>query len=203
LSCLKKSCALLNEVLPTFPKTQQLIDLARVALLTFALFAGLNTAFADSPKPASPVSKTPAGLTIPLRFEPCSPINCGDSPDWKYIGIQGSHAVLVAPGKIAFVRPDPATHRPLTTALEIAGAASGFTAVPGKRLTSEASYFRGSDPKQWRSHVPDYDSVRLHGVYPGIDLRFYQSDASQEFDILAQPEACQILSHVRYPSRSS
>jgi len=196
MPCLKKFCAPLDEILPTRRTAQQVIaKLAlRVALTTVSALTigvGANTAFADSPKSGSPhaISTAPAAPAIPLRFEPCSPINCGDSTEWKYIGLKGSHAVLIAPGKIAFLHPDSSSHRPLMTTLEIAGAAADSTVVPGKRMTSEASYFRGSDPKQWRSHVPDYDSVALHEVYPGIDLRFYGNDARLEFDILALPGA--------------
>lgn len=46
------------------------------------------------------------------------------------------------------------------------------------RVDTIVSYFRGSDPNQWRPQVPVWGSVRYVDLYPGIDLRF-SSEASQ------------------------
>ena len=45
---------------------------------------------------------------------------------------------------------------------------SGVGEVPG-----ESNYFIGNDPKRWRTHVPNYASVKYQDVYPGIDFVYY------------------------------
>jgi hypothetical protein len=143
------------------------------------------------PAPTASPASGPAASSprIPLRFEPCIPATCGSAGEWSYIGLGGQYTVLVGAKRIAFLRPGAKGEKARMTTLEFAGAAADAKIVAGDRLQSEASYFRGSDPKQWRSHVPDYGSVSLLGIYAGIDLRFYENARQLEFDIQAQPGA--------------
>lgn len=158
---------------------------ALLATLPAAAFASMAPVSSVSPNTERVVS-TPR---IPLRFEPCLPVTCGSSGDWSYTGIGGRYRVLVGTRKIAFIQSGAKGERPRITTLEFVGATADSNAIAGNRLGSEASYFSGNDPKQWHSHVPDYDSVTLHGIYAGIDLRFYESELQLEFDIQAQPGA--------------
>jgi hypothetical protein len=49
-------------------------------------------------------------------------------------------------------------------------------AVAGdKRLTGVANYFIGSNPKDWHIHIPPYQAVTVHSVYPGINLEYHAS----------------------------
>lgn len=148
---------------------------------------------------ATPAAQKGAGLSaprIPLRFEPCLPVTCGSSSDWSYAGIGGRYSVLIGNKKIAFLQPGTKDGKPRVTTLEFVDSAADAKVIAGSRMLSEASYFTSSDPKQWHSHVPDYDSVTLQNVYPGIDLRFYERDNRLEFDVLAQPGAD--LNQVRF-----
>lgn len=149
-----------------------------------------------SPKLTPPMAANTVAPRIPLRFEPCLPVTCGASTEWSYIGLGGRYRILIAANKIAFVRSGDKGKNPQTTVLEIVGAARDARLVTGARLTSEASYFTGNDPKQWHSHVLDYDSITLQGVYAGIDLRFYENAQQLEFDVQAQPGAD--LNQVRF-----
>jgi hypothetical protein len=36
----------------------------------------------------------------------------------------------------------------------------------------KCNFFLGSDPSKWRSNVPNYETVTLKDVYPGVDLRY-------------------------------
>jgi hypothetical protein len=47
----------------------------------------------------------------------------------------------------------------------------GIEELPGK-----SNYFSGSDPKLWRTRIPQFAKVRYTGLYPGIDLIFYFRD---------------------------
>jgi len=51
------------------------------------------------------------------------------------------------------------------------------------------NYYVGSDPKQWRTGVRNFDRVGLRGVYPGIDAEFYARDGAIEHDFIVAPGA--------------
>ena len=42
-------------------------------------------------------------------------------------------------------------------------------------LPGVTNYFIGSDPAKWRTNVAGYAKVKYEGVYPGIDLVYYDN----------------------------
>jgi hypothetical protein len=60
----------------------------------------------------------------------------------------------------------------------------GMDQLPGK-----SNYFIGSDPKKWRTNVPNYAKVRYTNVYPGVDLVYYGNQGQLEYDFVVQPGA--------------
>jgi hypothetical protein len=52
-----------------------------------------------------------------------------------------------------------------------------------------SNYFFGNDPSKWRTNVPHYSRIRYRDVYPGIDLVFYGSGTSLEYDFVVRPGA--------------
>src|SRR5206468_2502677 len=61
---------------------------------------------------------------------------------------------------------------------------SGMEELPGK-----SNYFRGSDPRKWRTNVPTYAKVKYAGVYPGVDLVYYGNQGQLEYDFIVAPGA--------------
>src|SRR4029077_11964050 len=58
------------------------------------------------------------------------------------------------------------------------------------QLPVKSNYFVGSDPKKWRTGVPNYAGVRYANVYPGIDLIYHGSDQQRlEYDFVVAPGA--------------
>lgn len=52
------------------------------------------------------------------------------------------------------------------------------------------NYFRGSDPRFWRSEVKAYEQVSLEQLYPGIDAIIYASaDGGVKYDLVVNPGA--------------
>jgi hypothetical protein len=59
------------------------------------------------------------------------------------------------------------------------------TAIVGSdELPGRSNYFEGSDPKGWRTNIPNYAKVRLQEVYPGIDLVYYGHEGRLEYDFV-------------------
>jgi hypothetical protein len=51
------------------------------------------------------------------------------------------------------------------------------------------SYFRGQDPRRWRSGLRSYGGVRVREAYPGIDLVYYRGGRELEYDFVVSPGA--------------
>ncbi|HTR38268.1 MAG TPA: SBBP repeat-containing protein [Bryobacteraceae bacterium] len=63
-------------------------------------------------------------------------------------------------------------------------AVAGTDGLPGK-----SNYFVGNDPRQWRTNVPTYASVKYTEVYPGIDLVYHGNQRLLEYDFMVAPGA--------------
>src|SRR5262245_11975366 len=59
-----------------------------------------------------------------------------------------------------------------TVRMKLAGS-RGWNANGVEPTGGVSNYFIGNDPKNWHSNIPHYGQVRIAGVYPGIDLLFY------------------------------
>src|ERR1035437_9587566 len=68
----------------------------------------------------------------------------------------------------------------------------GANAAAEPQPESTVSYINeyvGSDPSNWRTHVPAVTRVRYKNVYPGIDVVYYSRHGKLEYDFLIAPGA--------------
>ncbi len=56
-------------------------------------------------------------------------------------------------------------------------------------LAGKINYLIGNDPAQWRTDVPTFGKVRVHELYPGIDLVYYGNQQQLEYDFNVAPNA--------------
>ena len=54
--------------------------------------------------------------------------------------------------------------------MQLAGANAAPQVIGAEELPGKVNYFKGNDPKKWRTNVPTYAKVKYEGVYPGVDL---------------------------------
>lgn len=73
--------------------------------------------------------------------------------------------------------------------MRLVGARGNAPAQPEELLPGYSNYLVGSDPRQWRTHVPNYSRVRYRDIYPGIDVVYYGNPSELEFDFLVAPGA--------------
>jgi len=52
-----------------------------------------------------------------------------------------------------------------------------------------SNYLLGNDPAKWRRNVPHFGRVKVHGVYPGVDLVYYGNQGQLESDFIVAPGA--------------
>lgn len=126
------------------------------------------------------------GQALPLReFEP----NFGQT-DSRYPWLSRGE------GFYLFLRPDGAAMDMRTSG----GRANGVIAVDfegaNPNAAAEAGDFRslqhyllGARPEKWVTDVPVFTAVTFTGVYPGIDLTYYQRDGLLEHDWIVRPGA--------------
>ncbi len=60
--------------------------------------------------------------------------------------------------------------------------------TPQERLLTRTNYFIGSDPRTWKTNVPNYAKVKYSGVYRGVDVVFYGNQDLLEYDFIVSPE---------------
>ncbi len=85
--------------------------------------------------------------------------------------------------------PPPVSKTAAVLSMRLLGA-SGDAEVSGRdELPGESNYFRGNDPKAWRTNISHYAQVRYRGVYPGVDLVYYGKQGLLEYDFVVAPQA--------------
>lgn len=143
---------------------------------------------------------------LPLSFEP----NLGQAaPEVRFVSkargyslfLTAHEAIFSLPQQVEasrFSRHQPRTNKSMSPRVATTQALirmaladsnpnpiiQGLQQLPGK-----SNYLIGSDPKKWRTGIPNYARVQYREVYPGIDLAFYGNQNSTEYDFVVAPGA--------------
>lgn len=72
--------------------------------------------------------------------------------------------------------------------LELVGANPKSSVVGLEELPGRINYFIG-DRRNWRANIPRYKKVKYTGIYPGIDLVYYDRYGELEHDFIVAPGA--------------
>ena len=145
-------------------------------VLLIALHGWLDLCFAQPP----------AALRFgaqPVRFE----ANIGQvDPNTLFIARGLGHPLWVT--KTGF--QVASANRPGTPlAVRLAGTSQRMTNEGLDAVRATTNYLMGSDPSRWRTDIPNFERVRMKGVYPGIDLVYYGQGETLECDFVLQPGA--------------
>src|SRR6266478_9316153 len=87
------------------------------------------------------------------------------------------------------VKPQPEATPPAVLRMKLVGARLTPQVEGQEELPGKANYFIGNNPKKWRTNVPMYAKVRMHAVYPGVDLVYYGNQRQLEHDFIVAPDA--------------
>jgi Beta-propeller repeat len=164
---------------------------------------------ASKPDPAAPARALASYGKLPLSFE----ANAGQTDQRVKFLTRGSgyalfltsnEAVLAlrqtASGKPKAQKADPTLQRQVPTSnsesrtsavlrMKLVGANPAAEISGLEQLPGTSNYFIGSDPKKWRTAVPNYARVRYQNVYPGVDLVYYGNQRQLEYDFVVAPGA--------------
>jgi Beta-propeller repeat/Abnormal spindle-like microcephaly-assoc'd, ASPM-SPD-2-Hydin len=185
---------------------------------TMLLFSGCLFAFAQSKTPNAPASAQAVNQVgyghLPVTFEQ----NQGQTdPQVQFVSRGPGYAVyLTSGGMVMALKPtgtvtQQGTEAAASTAAATAATPSGKSSAPAKvnlqvvrfdlvggaapnvsgqdLQLGKVNYFVGNDPKKWHTNVPTYGKVLYQGVYPGIDLVYYNHAGQLEHDFVVAPGA--------------
>lgn len=137
---------------------------------------GASPADNSSPVPSREAARAARGL----RFEE----NVGQTdPRVRFIVRAGGWTVFLSGDEAVY------SHAGSAVRMRLNGADPGTVAEAGTELPGVSNYFVGNDPALWRTNVKSYDNVRFESVLPGVDLRYYESRGSLEYDVVVAPGA--------------
>jgi hypothetical protein len=71
--------------------------------------------------------------------------------------------------------------------MKLVGADASAAVEGADELAGKVNYFKGDDPKQWRTDIQTYKRVRYNEVYPGIDVVYYGNQKQLEYDFVVAP----------------
>jgi Beta-propeller repeat len=126
---------------------------------------------------------------IPLSFV----ANYGQAhKDVKFISRGSGYSLLLAPTTFTLAVADSdkesrASGSVIQATLLDGNAAAKLTGL--ERLITKTNYFIGSDPRKWKTNLPNYAKVKYSRVYPGVDLVFYGNQNLLEYDFTVSPGA--------------
>ena len=73
--------------------------------------------------------------------------------------------------------------------MELVGANARPFVTGADKLPGKSNYLIGSDPRKWRTNVPNFARVKYKNVYAGIDLIYYGNQRQLEYDFSLAPGA--------------
>ena len=146
------------------------------------------SALIAAPNSAPPAIREASNILrgLPIVFEP----NEGRSNrDVKFSARTSDYRLFLTARGATLSLFQPNAEQPRLVSISLLNAnrkaeISGEQAAPGR-----TSYFLGASKQNWRTGIANYARVRYRAVYPGIDLVFYGSGSSLEYDFLVRPGA--------------
>jgi hypothetical protein len=112
-------------------------------------------------------------LGSPISFEP----NQGQADDAVKFMARGPGYTLYLTHegvRFSFERSEshPGSESHASLAVKFVGANVMPQLAAKDELPTRSSYFLGSDPKKWRTGIPNYARVMIENVYPGTDVNY-------------------------------
>jgi len=142
---------------------------------------------ADASKPAAKTDVAIGRGKLPLSFEP----NKGQvGPQVQFLSRGLGYDLFLTRGR-AVLNLQVSNPRPhaADVGMRLLGARGSDQPVGEKRLPGFVNYFRGNDPRRWRTHIETFAEVRYPSAYPGIDLVYYGNQGKLEYDFVVSPGA--------------
>jgi hypothetical protein len=94
-----------------------------------------------------------------------------------------------APRRLRDTRPAARPPQPDVLRMKLKGANPAPAVTAEHKTGAQANYFKGNDPKKWRTNVARFGRVRYAQVYAGVDVVYYGERQQLEYDFEVAPGA--------------
>jgi hypothetical protein len=105
----------------------------------------------------------------------------------KFISRGSGYSLALAPTTFTLAVAEPRNKNTSVLQATLLGGNAAAKLTGLERLSTKTNYFIGSDPRKWKTNVPNYAKVKYSGVYPGVDLVFYGNQNLLEYDFTVSP----------------
>jgi hypothetical protein len=134
--------------------------------------------------------KAVAPFDGPISFEP----NQGQADEQVRFTARGAGYTLLLTNEAAVLSFENGAlqsglESPRSLVVKLVGANPASKLLAKDELPAKSSYFLGSDPKKWRTGIPNYRRVQLENVYPGIDVMYEGTQGRLECHFLVAAAA--------------
>jgi hypothetical protein len=164
------------------------------SLVLVLLLASGSTLLSQSPSKSPQHDATPrVSLNAPLAFVPSEKSSqsgvdfSANGPSYA-VGLTSGFAELALASRPEAQMQASTNSQPDFIRMTLVGAAKK-SPVALSELTSKANIFQGKDSAKWRTDVPMYGRVLYRNVYPGVDVAYYGSQGSLEYDFVISPKS--------------
>lgn len=137
---------------------------------------------------AEPASSTSVArmraLQAPMVFEP----NVGQaSSSAAFVARGRGYSVVLTANEARLALRSDAASPAAALSMAIVGGSQSVALRSQERQPGESHYFIGTDPRQYRTGVPQFGRVEAPAVYPHIDLAYYGNGDRLEYDFIVAP----------------
>jgi hypothetical protein len=163
------------------PRSAYEISLIALARTLVLLAATGGAAAAQLPQPEPTEAVGAASPRLPVFFVENRGQWAGEA---RYAGNTAGYAVAFHDDRVVLTRAGEKGNATVELAF-VGGRARPQGEDP---LRARVSYFVG-EASSWRSNLESCAAVRYRGLWPGVDLRFYESAGALEYDVILAPGA--------------
>ena len=166
---------------------------SHLILAALLFFAAVTPATALAPVPlrSHPPFAAPLPSTVPLSFQPVT------DQAGRFQARARNFLLQLDPGSLQLFLPSGHPARSSTAGpvlwatVEIRMQNTNPRAAPfcGAAASGEINRFFGSDSRHWQRQLASFGRVGYREIYPGIDIAYYGTTESLEYDFLLNPGA--------------
>ncbi len=164
-----------------------LLIFGAATVLAFAGFYGfLFSSWQNSEIDAGALAAKNDFGNLPLAFE----ANRGQTDESvKFLSRGDGYALFLTAREAVFEMRKGRSEQSAILRMRLEGGNDAPEISGENRLSGKSNYFVGNDPNDWKTDIPNFESVQYKDVYPGIDRVFYGSGRELEYDFIVAPEA--------------
>jgi hypothetical protein len=145
---------------------------------------------------------------VPLAFEPT--VGEPDSAS-QFLSRNKNYTLFLTPAEAVFsfrsagngTQTSRDAAQPSAIQMKFVNANSDARIFGQEESGAVSNYFIGKDPRNWRTNVPSYRSIREHNLYDGIDLLYYGKDNELEHDLVVAPGKNPNVIAITFPEATS